>query len=178
MLNGKLNIIFGFIYFACTAILGPAVLVPGKGANYNLAVEAGKSIQTASNIDTSTMTVEKVNALSNAQVATARAMQAEKKLGFIGSTAHAHGNLEAMLNIVVGLVLIGLAIPMTFKKLLSILFIVGALCHSGVLYLASVFGIAALTSFTAVGAIAIVAGLLLMGIAAIIGLKDGPETVE
>ena len=32
-MNGKINIIFGFIYLAFTAVLGPAVLVPQLGKN-------------------------------------------------------------------------------------------------------------------------------------------------
>ena len=32
-MNGKINIIFGFIYLAFTAVLGPAALVPQLGKN-------------------------------------------------------------------------------------------------------------------------------------------------
>ena len=30
-MNGKINIIFGFIYFAFTAVLGPTMLIPHFG---------------------------------------------------------------------------------------------------------------------------------------------------
>ncbi|WP_455234170.1 hypothetical protein, partial [Thiogranum longum] len=86
---------------------------------------------------------------------------------------HAHGNLEALLNIAAGVVLCFLAIGKGFKQLISWIFILGAILHSGVLYLGIVFNQAwamKLLGF-GVGPILILLGLLLIGIATAIGFR-------
>lgn len=162
-MNGKFNIVFGFLYFAFTAVLGPTMLVPGKGETSRKLAAAGK-------------VVEEVRAgndksIAPSVVAVMDYLKAERSLGFVSGAAHAHGNLEALLNIVAGMVLLTLSIPAAYKTLLSLLFIIGALMHSGLLYLAAVFGIIWVAGFTIIGAIAIVAGLILMAGAAVAGIK-------
>lgn len=50
-------------------------------------------------------------------------------------SVHAHGNLESLLNVVVGYLICRLAISQGLAQAISILFIVGAALHSGMLYL-------------------------------------------
>ena len=88
-----------------------------------------------------------------------------------GKAAHSHGNLEALLNIVAGFILLSLVIPGPFKALLSLLFILGAVFHSGMLYLGMVFGQSWAFKLLLVGEISLLAGLVLMGVAAVIGIK-------
>ncbi len=178
-MSGKVNIVFGFIYLATTAVLGPVLLVPGKGEigqTFNSTVGAVERVREG---------LEARNAGAPEEAATARAvvsvmdyLEAEKTLGFVSSAAHAHGNLEGLLNIVAGLVILSLAIPGNYKTLLSVLFIMGAVLHSGMLYLAAVFGQYWATELTIVGAIAIVAALLLTGAASIFGIKTESVSTE
>ena len=165
MFNGKINVIFGFIFFASTAVLGPAVLIPGKG---EVRATAGEAMVEAVEEAREGGADEGVAAA----VAIADFMAAEKKVGSIGSAVHAHGNLESLLNIVVGFILISLCIPYKYKKLISVVFITGAVFHSGMLYLGIVFKQYWAFNFTIVGAVAIVAGLLMMAGACIVGLKS------
>ena len=160
-MNGKINIVFGFIYFAFTAVLGPTMLIPHFGI-------------TKQAMDKAVQTVDK--AKQEAQpAATAEALAGildylkVEKPSIKG--AHSHGNLEALLNIAAGVVLLSLAIPANFKKLLSIIFLDGAVFHSGMLYLGGVFHLYWAYNFTIIGAIAILAGLMGMGIASIIGIN-------
>src|SRR3989338_1740995 len=165
-MNGKINIIFGFIYLAFTAVLGPAVLVPQLGKN-------------AQSLNNTAALVEKVREgaqgdFKGADIAPAVVSRFDyiKTSKLSAKGAHVHGNLEALLNIVAGLVLLTLAIPANFKTLLSIMFLVGAVFHSGMLYLGGVFQMYWAYNFTVIGAIAIIVGLLGMGIASLIGLKQ------
>ncbi len=87
---------------------------------------------------------------------------------------HAHGNLEAMLNIVVGLTLAFLGVSALFKQVISWVFILGALIHSGGLYLSTLFGIHFLVG--PVGPLLILLGLLLAGVAALLGLRPQPSS--
>ncbi len=73
------------------------------------------------------------------------------------------------------MVLLSLAIPANFKALLSIIFLVGALFHSGMLYLGSVFHMYWAFNLTLIGAIAIIAGLVGMAIASFAGLKNAKD---
>jgi uncharacterized membrane protein YgdD (TMEM256/DUF423 family) len=86
---------------------------------------------------------------------------------------HAHGNLEALLNIAVGVVLGFLAVNVILKQVISWLFILGALLHSGMLYLERVFDMAWAGTVLAsgIGPYMILAGLLLTGIVAIKGFQ-------
>ncbi|MDH4227493.1 MAG: hypothetical protein OEV59_07040 [Deltaproteobacteria bacterium] len=162
--NGKINIVFGFFYFACTAVLGPLVLVKGKGANAGLLKSASDAVETYAQTGGD-------RAATSAFESIVVYLQGVNKLGFVGSAAHAHGNLEALLNIVAGLVVMKLDIDAKFKTVLCILFLIGALFHSGVLYLASVFGMYWASNFSMIGGFSIVIGLLLTGVAAIAGIK-------
>lgn len=85
-------------------------------------------------------------------------------------SVHAHGNLESLLNVVVGYLICRLAISQGLAQAISILFIVGAALHSGMLYLGGL-GMGWAFSATPVGAIALVLGVLLMIYASATGMK-------
>lgn len=77
--------------------------------------------------------------------------------------AHVHGNLESVLNILIGYLLCRLALDAWIAKTVSILLIVGALFHSGMLYLAGL-GVGFAPALLPIGAISVVLSMLLMGI--------------
>lgn len=74
-----------------------------------------------------------------------------------------HGNLEALLNILLGYLLARLVPPGWIARTASVLLIVGAVFHSGMLYLGGL-GVAAAPALTPVGAVALVLAVLLTGI--------------
>ncbi|MCK4739620.1 MAG: hypothetical protein KAT46_06695 [Deltaproteobacteria bacterium] len=174
LFHGKINIIFGFIYFAFTAILGPAVLLPAKGDHRPAHTQTKNAVEDIrKGLSSGFAGVENpAMIVGPAVIGIMNHIETEKKLGTIGSAVHAHGNLESLLNIVAGVVLLMLAIPVMYKKILSILFLMGAIFHSGMLYLGIVFGVGFAFKFTIIGAISIVAALLLTGLACICGLKE------
>lgn len=85
-------------------------------------------------------------------------------------SVHAHGNLESLLNVVVGYLICRLAISQGLAQAISILFIVGAALHSGMLYLGGL-GMGWAFSVTPVGAVALVLGVILMIYASATGIK-------
>ncbi|MDP1708399.1 MAG: hypothetical protein Q8L89_04965 [Gammaproteobacteria bacterium] len=181
---GKKNIVFGFIYLVFTAALGPVMILNYFG---DVAVaEAAKqqemgALQVAEangfEVDLEPMSAEQIaKANTAALLALSANLNSEAPVDAIKSGPHTHGNLEALLNIVVGLVLGFLAVPLLFKQVISWVFIVGALGHSGLLYLAVALGLpwaqALLVSPVGyIGPSLILLGLLLTGIAAAIGYK-------
>ncbi len=84
--------------------------------------------------------------------------------------AHAHGNLESVLNILIGYLLCRLQLDAWLAKTVSVLLIVGALFHSGMLYLGG-FGYTFAFNLTPIGAISLISVMLLMGIG-VIRLKE------
>ncbi|MDA1107283.1 MAG: hypothetical protein O2845_02650 [Proteobacteria bacterium] len=182
---GKKNIVFGFIYLVFTAALGPVMIVYYSG---DVAVaEAAKqekmsALQVAAandfEVDLEKMTADQIGKANTAALlALSARMNSQAPIDAIKGGPHTHGNLEALLNIVVGLVLGFLAVPLLFKQIISWVFIVGALGHSGLLYLAVALGLPWAQALLAspagyVGPSLILLGLLLAGIAAALGFKD------
>ena len=178
---GKKNIVFGFIYLVLTAALGPymvEVVLPDMSSADAAKQETMAALQLMASNDfeadlepMSAAEIARTN--SHALLALNGQLNAEAPLEAIKGGPHAHGNLEALLNIAAGLVLcFVLARPM-IKQLISWLFILGALLHSGSLYLAIVFnlGWAQQVLSTGIGPILLLAGLLLMGIASAFGFR-------
>lgn len=164
-MNGKINIIFGFFFLALTAVLGPAFLVPQLGAKGALMNETAKLVE-----EVKGAAVDEGFEAKQSKAITGL-FDALKGDNIRGKSAHSHGNLESLLNIVAGFILLALVIPAPFKALLSLLFIVGAVFHSGMLYLGMVFGLSWAFKLLLVGEISLLAGLVLMGVAAVIGIK-------
>ncbi len=169
-MSGKINMVFGFFYLTLTAVLGPAYLVPQLYENRAVMEEAGKAVaDLKSSLDAGAGAG--VNLEEKGSAALVKAFEALKRQHVNGKSAHSHGNLEALLNIVAGFVLLTLAIPGSFRALLTILFLMGAVFHSGMLYLGMVFGIGWAFKLLILGEVSLLAGLVLMGVAVIIGIK-------
>ena len=175
---GKKNIVFGFIYLALTAALGGVMIEMyedyGKAALEKQGTVGRLQSLKGNNFEEE---LEPLNAMQIAQANTDGILSINKlnntelSIDMIKGGPHAHGNLEALLNIAVGVVLCFLAIGAVVKQIISWLFIIGTLLHSGMLYLERVFDVswAATISNTGIGPYMILAGLLLTGIVAIKG---------
>jgi len=181
-MTGKINIVFGFFYLVLTAALGPVMVnnLPdiSKAQQDKQAAMAPLQLAAGSGFENQ----ETLEPMSDGEIARANAKALLALNAQLNSLApntaikggpHAHGNLEALLNIAVGLVLLVLAIGTRFKQLISAVFIAGTLLHSGVLYLGVVFGMGwAFTVLgTGIGPVLILLGLVLAGIASLMGIK-------
>ena len=182
-MEGKNNIVFGFLFLVLSASLGPYMIVellPGvEEAAMNkqvhlsalqLAVSSG--FENAETLED--MTAEEIaKANSQAIMAINTSLNARLTVNTIKGGPHAHGNLEAMLNILVGILLGLLTLPSIYKKILSLIFIVGTVMHAGMAFL-SVFGFAWAGTLlgTGIGPVLILAGLFFMAIAAFFGYKQ------
>jgi len=178
---GKKNIVFGFLYLVLTAALGPVMV--DMYEDFGAAVgEKQKSVGRLQALQENEFEedLESLNAEQIAKANTAgilglnRLINAEMPIDSIKGGAHAHGNLEALLNIVVGLVIALLSVAVWLKQLISWLFIVGTIMHSGMLYLSVVFELswAGALLQTGIGPVCILLGLLVAGVAACTGIKE------
>jgi len=181
-MEGKKNIVFGFLFLVVTASLGPymvVTLLPGVAdaaaakqtqlSTLQLAVSAEFENQET----LETMTAEEIaKTNSMAILAINTGLNSRMEVDTIKGGPHAHGNLEAVLNILVGLVLGLLTIPALFKQIISWTFIFGTIAHAGMAML-GVFGFAWAGTVlgTGAGAILILLGLGFMGIATFVGYK-------
>jgi len=178
---GKKNVVFGFLFLVFSAGLGPLMIV-----NYMPAVdEAGASKQTdvgrlqqlkLDNFEEELepLTPEKIaKANTDGILALNKLINARQPVDLI-KNPHAHGNLEALLNIAVGIALCFIAVSTVFKQVISWVFIAGTLLHSGIMYLAVVFqiGWAFAVLGSGIGPALVLIGLLLAGIAAFMGMRS------
>ena len=175
---GKKNIVFGFLYLVLTASLGPYMIVtmfPDVGVAQVEKQTAVGRLQAlkGSNYE------EELEPLTDGQIARAntdgilslnKLNNAEQPIDSLKAGPHAHGNLEALLNIVAGIVLCFIAVAPLFKQIISWVFIAGAVLHSGMLYL-RYFGIEWADSLLFFGPWLVLLGLLLIGIAALMGFR-------
>ena len=178
---GKKNIVFGFLFLVLTAALGPYMImqyVPGVGdAQANKQTHVGrlqslKADEFEENLEP--LTAEAIaKANTDGILALNTLINSQQPVDMIKGGPHAHGNLESLLNIAVGIVLAYLSISTIFKQVISWIFIVGTVLHSGVMYLMTIFQFewAATILNTGVGPALILLGLLLAGVAAFIGYK-------
>jgi hypothetical protein len=180
---GKKNVVFGFLYLVLTAALGPYMVIQGEGLErfQDSKQQALSGLQQleASNFEKNleplgAEQIAKTN--TRALLALNDYLNAEAPIDAIKGGPHAHGNLEALLNIALGVVLCFVAAAYWFKQLVSWMFIAGTLLHSGMLYLAVVFhlGWAGVVLGTGIGPILILTGLALAGIAAAAGFQGRP----
>lgn len=175
---GKKNVVFGFLFLATTAALGPLMVLKYEdwgAANAEKQVIVGKLQQLkAGDFAEDPETLEDLSAkqlaITNAQsiLAMNKVGAAEFSIDYIKGGPHAHGNLEALLNIVVGIALCFIAAPLRLKQAVSLMFVLGTLLHSGLLYLERVFEMAWANTLlnTGVGPVLILLGLVLMGVMA------------
>ena len=177
---GKKNVVFGFLFLVFSAALGPLMIVeymPGveeAGAKKQTDVGRLQSLK-ADEFE------EDLEPLEPAAIAKANTdgilalntlINAQQPIDMIRNP-HAHGNLEALLNIAVGIALCFIAVSVKFKQAISWIFILGTILHSGAMYLAIVFqiGIAYTIMSSGVGPALILLGLLLAGVAAAMGFR-------
>lgn len=182
---GKKNIVFGFLLLVCTAGLGPLMVDMYEdwgAANGEKQQVVGKLQELkAGDYEEDPETLEDLTAkqlaVTNAEsiIAMNKVSATEFGIDYIKGGPHAHGNLEALLNIVVGVVLCFIAVPVLWKQIVSWMFIVGTLMHAVLMVFERVpfleMGWAATLLQTGIGPILILAGLLAMGIIAAIGFR-------
>lgn len=181
---GKKNIVFGFLFLAVSAALGPymvTTLLPTARQAQDARVTAtGKLAEVAqANFDDpetlAAITPDKLSRLnSEAILGVNKQINATAPIDAVKGGPHAHGNLESLLNIVVGVVLCFVTCKRAWmKQVISWLFIAGTLLHSGALYLVVVFNQAWAGQVlgTGVGPIMIIVGLVLAGLAAAVGFR-------
>ncbi|VAW91046.1 hypothetical protein MNBD_GAMMA21-2088 [hydrothermal vent metagenome] len=175
---GKKNIVFGFLYLVVTASLGPFMVVSSAGDIEAAYVSKQSPVGRVQDLKTNDFE-EELEPLNAEQIAKANTdailsmnniINLQTPHGNIRST-HAHGNLEAILNILAGLALCFIAVAKIFKQIISWCFIAGALLHSGMLYIGIVFEQSWAFTLLQAGPWVVLAGLLLAGIAALIGFK-------
>lgn len=177
---GKKNIVFGFIYLVFTASLGPVMVNmyqdygPATGEKQTAVGRLQQLKQNSFEEELEPLDAKQI-AMANTDGILALNKLGNVELGIdaIKGGPHAHGNLEALLNIVAGLVLCFISVNYWFKQTISWAFIGGAILHSGMLYLETVFGLAWAGTLlgTGVGPILVLFGLALAGIAAAMGFR-------
>ncbi|MCI0508423.1 MAG: hypothetical protein L0Z73_20305 [Gammaproteobacteria bacterium] len=178
---GKKNVVFGFLFLVITAALGPWMITkysPGEAdaqaekQNFVGRLQSLKADNFEENLEP-LPPEELAKANTDGILALNKLVNARQPIDLIRSGPHVHGNLEALLNIVVGIALCFIAVGRKFKEAISWIFILGTLLHSGILFIAvmldqtwafSVLG-------TGIGPVLILLGLLLAGVAAAMGLR-------
>lgn len=85
-------------------------------------------------------------------------------------TAHAHGNLESFLNIVIGYFLCQIEASSGLLNTVSILLLIGAIFHSGMLYLTGL-GVSGAINIAPIGSISLIITMALMVYTAAVGFK-------
>jgi uncharacterized membrane protein YgdD (TMEM256/DUF423 family) len=183
---GKKNVVFGFLFLVLTAALGPLMVIQyqdwAKAAAQKQQLVGQLQELKAGDYQDDPQTLEELTpkqlGVMNTEAILAMNLQGALQQGIdaIKGGPHAHGNLEALLNIVVGIALAFIAAPRWLKQTASWLFILGTLLHSGLLYLERVFqlGWAGALLNTGIGPLMLLLGLLLMGALALKGWRAQP----
>jgi len=177
---GKKNIVFGFIFLTFTASLG-GVMVDMYEEYGAVAGEKQIAVGRLAQLKTDDFE-EELEPLNAKQIAMAntdgilsisKLNNVEFGIDFIKGGPHAHGNLEALLNIIAGFILCFVSIAVWQKQLLSWGFMIGTVMHAGMMILARVFDMAwaNVVLETGIGPILILASLFFMGVAVAIGFK-------
>lgn len=180
----RLNIAFGFFFLALSAALGPYMLLKlhptANEAQEGRVTATGKLAEVAGgNYDDpetlAPITADKLGRLAtDAVLAINREINARAPIDAVRSGPHVHGNLEALLNIAVGVVLMFVSCRRAWmKQVIGWLFILGTILHSGMLYLVTVFNQAWAGQIlaTGLGPIMILLGLVLAGVAVAMGFR-------
>jgi len=185
-LIGKKNIVFGFLFLTLTAGLGPYMVLMYQDTESGSYIDSStKKQQNVGRLqelktndfeeDLEELPVDSIaKANTDGVLSINQLNNAEFAIDHIKGGPHAHGNLEALLNIVVGVVLCFIAAAPLLKNIVSWMFIIGTLMHSGLLFLERVFQLEWATALlgTGIGPVLLLAGLFLMGILALIGFEN------
>ena len=178
---GKKNIVFGFIFLTFTAALGGLMVNMYK--DYSVAAqEKQASVGRLEQLKTDSFE-ENLEPLTPKQIAMAntngilsinKLNNIQFSINSIKGGPHTHGNLESLLNIVAGFILCFVSIAAWQKQLISWGFILGAVLHSGMMYLERVFDMAwaGRVVSSGVGPVLILVSLFAMGIAVAVGFKS------
>lgn len=179
---GKKNIVFGWVFLVFTAALGPYMvgLYTSVGSAQQVKQAALGKLQLVVDSgfeDEQTLEPMSAEAIARLNAKAILALNglhnARAPIDEIKGGPHAHGNLEALLNIAVGLVLCFVAANVWFKQLVSGLFILGTLLHSGLLYLRAFdMAWAGRLLELGIGPLMILLGLLLAAIIVVIGFRE------
>ena len=86
------------------------------------------------------------------------------------ATAHVHGNLESVLNILIGYIICQLEVSSGLASTVSILLLIGAIFHSGMLYLTGL-GVSGAINIAPLGAISLIITMAMMVYIAAVGLR-------
>lgn len=175
---GKKNVVFGFLFLVLTAALGPYMVVKMLPDVGSAAMEKQEHVGKLQQIKTDgfELNMEKLTAeqiaMANTDgiLALNKLYNAQQPVNSLKGGPHAHGNLEALLNIVAGIALCFIAVGRVFKQVISWVFIAGTVLHSGMLYLLN-FGMGWAAKLLQLGPPLVLLGLVLIGIAAFIGFK-------
>lgn len=189
---GKKNIVFGLVFFIFTASLGYLMV---KNISTDVAVADQDRKTAMGNLkqyknDNYEKDLEKMQADDIAKAVADGAISInnlniirQEKVNDIKAGPHAHGNLESLLNIVIGVLLCFIGVSRIFKQLISWSFMLGTLFHSGILFLMTVFvhlfnatdspvyAWLGIILQAGIGPMLLLLGLLLTAIAAIIGFR-------
>jgi len=184
---GKKNIVFGFLFLVFSAGLGPYMVVymyedQAPGSFIDSSAKKQQNVGRLQELKTNEFEEDleelEADAIAKANtdgvLAINQLKNAEFAIDFIKGGPHAHGNLEALVNIVVGVVLCFIAAAPLLKNIVSWMFILGTIMHSGMLYLERVFELSWATTAlqTGVGPALILLGFLFMGILAWMGFEN------
>jgi len=177
---GKKNIVFGFLYLVLTAALGPYMLTTYYGTYTEALGEKREAMSELAQIrasgyekDLEPLAADDLARLNTESILLMnKADNARAPIDATKGGPHAHGNLEALLNVAAGLTLSFIAANVWLKQAVSWIFILGALLHSGMLYLRA-FGVAWAGAVldTGVGPILVLAGFALIGVVAALGFR-------
>ncbi len=180
---GKKNVVFGLLFLVFTAALGP--LMVNKYESYGEVAGQkqeilGKLQQAKADgyeVDLEPLSADDIARMnSDAILALNKLGNEEFAIDFIKGGPHAHGNLEALLNIVIGILLCFLSASALLKQAISWMFIVGTLFHSGLLYFERLFlwEWSSTLLGTGIGPVLILVGLLLTGVVAFKSFEGRP----
>ncbi|WP_262693355.1 hypothetical protein [Kordiimonas aquimaris] len=147
----KQNIISGLLLFCISIVLGPYMMRGLQKEEAQVAAntelrEAFGALSAARKAADSQSTTEQTEAATPLDVATARAATAHVNYAFAGfrkshiTMTHAHGNLQGMFNILVGLFLARIAINRWQMQIISWGMIAGSWIMVGALMLGNMFG--------------------------------------
>jgi len=176
---GKKNVVFGFLYLVITASLGPFMVV-NMIPDIDIAIDEKKGVVgeiQQFKIDDFEKDLDPMTAEDIAKTNTGgllsmnKVYNAEAPKNMMKAGPHAHGNLEALLNIVVGIALCFIAVSRKFKQAISWAFISGTILHSGVLFLLVVLEQTWVLAIAPAGPVLLLLGLFMAGIAAAIGFQ-------
>ncbi len=174
---GKKNVAFGFLYLVLTAVLGPymvgKVLPDVDKAREEKQAPLDRLQQLKENNFEENLQKLPTDAVGQANtdgvLALNKAFNAQMEIT-LPRSVHAHGNLESILNILAGLTLCFIAVSRLFKQVISWLFILGAVLHSGMLYML-MLGQGWAGNLLLLGPWTVLAALFLLGVATIMGFK-------